>query len=195
MTWVEKAYEDPAVINKELENKLPLLEAEARRLLGDFKPRNLEIDDLVNDVVVKALNVFRPNGTNARFVGDCEGEWVNWLKRIMRNALIDRLRSKSENTLNFIINNLESVIPGFKEPPDPERTPRSRLHVKLLAEAIRRELDKLRPSYRIVFEMYVADGLPISLIARVLGLEEGATWQRYRRARDAIRTSLGHLEI
>lgn len=128
---------------------------ESPRLARYFKARfrgTEDPDDLVQEVFTR-LAAGRPFGE----LRDPQG----YLKRILRNFLIDRNR-KIRNAPGFV--SMEGVEPSV--PPDQAHA----IEVKQMREQYRSAVDALPPRTREVFLMHRVEELSVKVIAERLGI-------------------------
>ena len=126
-----------------------------------------EAEDLLHDVFVNVPTNFH------KFSYKGEGSLRAWMKRVMVNAALDRLRRNkhAEST------DIESVgdIPG--EEPDTCRLP---------AAEILRMVASLPHGYRTVLNMYAFDGYSHKEIAARLGINEKSSSSQLSRAKSML---------
>lgn len=103
-----------------------------------------------------------------------------WLRRIIINSAIDRLRSS--------LNSKPTVeMPDWYDPEDD-----AGIIEKLTKEQIFNMLDHLSPAYRTVFNLYVIEGFSHDEIAASLGIGVSGSKSNLSRARAHIRQLLIH---
>jgi RNA polymerase sigma-70 factor (ECF subfamily) len=90
---------------------------------------------------------------------------------------------------------LDDVRPGEEratlELTDPAQSPESRLGTRELAGLLRREIRRIPPLLRNVFELRELDELPMPEVAQRLGITVAAAKSRLLRARAELRVRLG----
>lgn len=152
----------------------------ARRLVRD--------DELARDVVQDAfLSAFR---AIEGFAG--EARLSTWLHRIVVNTALMRLRSRRRRPEEPI----EPLLPTFRDDGHHEvqfrgwPQPEVALVRREAREAVRRAVDRLPESYRIVLVLRDLEEMSTAEAARALGLTENAVKIRLHRARQALRTLL-----
>jgi RNA polymerase sigma factor (sigma-70 family) len=101
-----------------------------------------------------------------------------WLRRILINTAIDRLRSEMRHPLMEEIQNAQEA--------DADQG----LIEALTYEQVLKMLDKLPPSYRTVFNLFVVDGFSHEEIAETLQISIGASKSNLSRARQHLKTYL-----
>ncbi|MEP6616253.1 MAG: RNA polymerase sigma factor [Ginsengibacter sp.] len=130
--------------------------------------------DVVNDGFVKVfakLNTFHYETTQ-----NVEIMFLGWLRTIMIHTAIDRLRK--DNFLPEIgLINEECWIVDRSQSADQA----------LLYKELIREIKKLPPTYRVVFNMYVIDGYTHQEIANRLGIEVGTSKSDLSKAKGLLR--------
>lgn len=135
--------------------------------------------DVVNDGFVKIFNSlekFQLGRENA----DTEKILMGWMKRILINTAIDELRK------------LQSM-PQIIELPEYiwEETDRSyNADQKILYKELIFEIQRLPPSYRNVFNMFVIDGFSHNEIAKTLGISEGTSKSALAKAKAQLKKFL-----
>lgn len=135
-------------------------------------------EEVVNDAFFKVftkLDLFKPGG---------EGSFRGWLRRIVINTAIDRLRSALTQppTQAWDASNEPSWDSGIVE--------------RLTEEQVIGMLDQLPPAYRTVFNLFVVDGYSHEEIADLLGIVVGTSKSNLARARGHLKVLLaGELEL
>lgn len=99
-----------------------------------------------------------------------------WLRRIVINTAIDRLRSGLHQYAPVELQpwHDSQSDPGFVE--------------EMTREQILSMLDRLPPSYRTVFNLFTVDGYSHEEIAETLGISVGASKSNLSRARQHLKT-------
>lgn len=135
--------------------------------------------DIVNDSFVKIFNnleKFQLSEQNT----DTEKILMGWMKRILVNTAIDELRK-------------QQITPEIAELPNYiwEEADRSQnADQKVLYKELICEIQKLPPSYRNVFNMFVIDGFSHNEIAKVLGISEGTSKSALAKAKMQLKKYL-----
>jgi RNA polymerase sigma factor (sigma-70 family) len=101
-----------------------------------------------------------------------EGSFEGWMRRIMVNCALQRYNAKGRSTP---VVSMEENIHGGSE----ENDAHSRLGQKELMELIQ----QLPPAYRMVFNLYVFEGMKHREIAETLGISEGTSKSNLSDAR------------
>lgn len=125
-----------------------------------------EAEDILQDgfvQVFKSLHTFR-------FAGSFEG----WIRRIMVYAAIASYRSKS--TMHAVIKNVENFS-------DIEVMDNEDVVSMLGKKELLRIVQALPPTYRMVFNLYVFEGLKHREIAQQLGVSEGTSKSNFHDAK------------
>ncbi|RYY86056.1 MAG: RNA polymerase sigma factor [Chitinophagaceae bacterium] len=134
--------------------------------------------DVVNDGYVKVFrNLERfqwEPGTNL------EAIFMGWLRTIMVNTAIDHLRK------NNFLQEIGSLPDEVWQPEDPG----ARSDNALLYKELIKEVKKLPPAYRAVFNMYVIDGFSHQEIANQLGIAVGTSKSNLAKARISLQKTL-----
>ncbi len=116
-----------------------------------------------------------------------------WLHRITVNAALMRVRSKKRRREDPI----EELLPGFAEDGHHQAKVQGfrgeaedEIASAELAAIVRKAIDALPDSYRIVLVLRDVEGLDTAETAAALGIGADATKMRLHRARQALRTLL-----
>lgn len=114
---------------------------------------------------------------------DTERSFKTWLGRIMINTALDHYRQEVRRDVFDAVEAAEQI--------SVDETIISKLsHEELVAV-----IQKLTPSYRLVFSLYVIDGYTHEEIADQLGISLGASKSNLSRAREKLREMLSKLNI
>ncbi len=127
--------------------------------------------DTVNDGFVKIfcnLHKFRTG-----IPQDEEMMLMGWMRRIMINTAVDYLRK------NNYMPEIGELSEAVWQPEDKSQRPDQALLYKELILQVK----KLPPGYRVVFNMYVIDGLTHAEIADQLGISTGTSKSNLFKAR------------
>ena len=100
------------------------------------------------------------------------------IKRIVRNNCIDQLR-KNKNIFFISEDNLKNIAE--------EKEENSSIYEHLTISDILSAVHKLSTSYRIVFNLYVFEGLSHKEIAKKLNIKEGTSKSNYSKAKSKIK--------
>jgi RNA polymerase sigma-70 factor (ECF subfamily) len=165
-----------------------LVRAHAGRLLAVAR-RMLRSDDEARDAVQEAfLQAFRGLG---KFEG--QARLSTWLHRIVVNACLMRLRSRSRRPEQPI----EELLPRFYEdghrvdPGPPWRSaPADPVEQRELAELVRGAIDRLPEIHRNVLLLRDIEGRDAEETARLLDVKIDTVKVRLHRARQALRALL-----
>jgi RNA polymerase sigma-70 factor (ECF subfamily) len=106
--------------------------------------------------------------------------FMGWIRRIMINTAIDMLRKDS------LIPEIGSLNESVWMEEDKSQTSDQALLYKELIK----EVKKLPPSYRVVFNMYVVDGFTHQEIATQLGISVGTSKSNLSKAREHLKKIL-----
>lgn len=135
----------------------------ARRYTGNIEAA----EEVVNDAFFKVFTkIHLFNG---------EQPFRFWLRRIVINTAIDRLRSGLHQT------------PMVELQPWHEAQAEPGIVEDLTREQILAMLDLLPPAYRAVFNLFVVDGFSHEEIAETLGISIGASKSNLSRARQHLK--------
>ena len=113
-----------------------------------------------------------------------EGPLKAWIYRIARNEFLQHLRGAGLEMTT--LGDHDGTYEGHADCPDP----RIRLEQKELRQSVRRALDRLPGLYREVIVLHNMENLPLSGVARVLGVPEGTVKSRRVRAFALLRNML-----
>jgi RNA polymerase sigma-70 factor (ECF subfamily) len=142
-----------------------LTEPKIRRLLGRLCGRGTDLDDIVQDVYLRAWRAF------PKFRG--ESRFSTWLFRIAANAASTwRQRRKILAPLP------NDAARSLSSPSELREVP--------LMEAYERALSGLSPDLRAVFVLHESEGLSYRDVAQTLGCPIGTVMSRLHRARKEI---------
>ena len=137
--------------------------------------------DTVNDGFVK---IFRKLHTfHCDQASKIEFIMMGWMKTIMINTAIDRLR-KDDFLPEIGLTNEGSWIEDRSSASDQA----------LLYEDLIKEIKKLPPAYRVVFNMYVIDGFSHQEIADRLGIAVGSSKSNLSKARGILQSFIKQAE-
>lgn len=109
-----------------------------------------------------------------------EGSFEGWIKRIMVNTSIEFYR-KSLRMLP-----VSGLIEEHDQLEQEQYNPISNLNVK----DILKEIQKLSPGYRMVFNMHAIEGYNHKEIAEILNISEGTSKSQLARARGILQESV-----
>lgn len=139
--------------------------------------------DIVNDGYVKIfrnLSKFKYND-----VENLEMILMGWMRMIMVNTAIDFLRK----------NNYMPEIGDLSEQVWQQEDKSQSSDQTLLYKDLIKEVKKLPPAYRVVFNMYVLDGFTHQEIGDRLGIAEGTSKSNLSKARQHLQKALKNHEI
>jgi len=130
------------------------------------------------------------------------------IRKIFINTAIDYLRENKKNSLVSISDIAEKYEYGSEdedavasdiaenfhytpeEPPDDNQSELEHILMSIPAETIIHAIQELPPAYRVVFNMYVIDGMSHEEIARELGISEGTSKSNLHKARKKLKEIL-----
>jgi RNA polymerase sigma factor (sigma-70 family) len=137
--------------------------------------------DVVNDGFVKVFG--KLDSFNYNLSQNVEMMFMGWLRTIMINTSIDRLRR--DNYLPEIgINNEEIWITDRSQSADNS----------LLYKELINQIKKLPPAYRAVFNLYVIDGYKHHEIAQKLNIAIGTSKSNLSKAKALLKTYINKNE-
>jgi len=114
---------------------------------------------------------------------DNSRSFKTWLSRIMINTALDHYRQEVRRDVFDHVDVADHVSVD------------ETLINKLAHEELVALIQKLTPSYRIVFNLYVIDGYTHEEIAEKLGISLGASKSNLSRAREKLREMLSKINI
>jgi RNA polymerase sigma-70 factor (ECF subfamily) len=127
--------------------------------------------DVVNDGFVKVFRNFEK--FQFRDIENLEMVLMGWMRMIMINTAIDQLRK----------NNFLPEIGDISESTWAQEDKSQSSDQVLLYKELVKQVKKLPPSYRTVFNLYVIDGLTHQEIADLLGISVGTSKSNLSKAR------------
>lgn len=133
--------------------------------------------DVVNDAFVKIFR--RLNSFYCKQPENIEAMFMGWIRTIMINTAIDRLRK--DNFLPEIGITNENVWVDDKS----QASDQSLLYKELV-----HEIRKLPPVYRTVFNLYVIDGFSHQEIANQLKIAVGTSKSNLFKAREILQKAI-----
>jgi RNA polymerase sigma factor (sigma-70 family) len=108
---------------------------------------------------------------------DNKGSFEGWIRKIMVNTALERLRSKKPNVnLEENIKHTDVIYENILE--------------ELNAEDLIKVIQSLSPKYRMVFNMYAIEGYSHKEIADILGITEGTSKSDLSRARAILQEKI-----
>jgi len=120
-----------------------------------------------------------------------EAKFSTWITRIVVNQCLMRLRSARRASWLYLDEVRAGEEHGRLELTDPAQSPESTLGTRELAALLRREIRRIPPLLRNVFELRELDELPMPEVAERLGITVAAAKSRLLRARAELRGRLG----
>jgi len=136
--------------------------------------------DAVNDGFVKVFrNIER---FQFRDIENLEMVLMGWMRMIMINTAIDHLRK----------NNFLPEIGDISESTWAQEDKSQSSDQILLYKELVKQIKKLPPSYRTVFNLYVIEGLAHQEIANLLGISVGTSKSNLSKARVILQKIVKH---
>ena len=108
-----------------------------------------------------------------------EGSFEGWVRKIMVNCSLQKIRSRSHLTPVYTIDQ------SREEPADNEF-----IYAELSAKELIGLVQQLPPMYRAVFNLYVFEGMKHREIAEALGVSEGTSKSNLSDARKILQTAV-----
>lgn len=137
-------------------------------------------DDALEVVNDGFLKIFKNIGKYTYEPEKIEASISGWLKKIMVNTCIDRIRSQKAIFLYP-----ETSVQGIADYSTVEN-----LAEKLSNETLMRLVNLLPPSYKIIFNLFVIDGLSHMEISDLLNISIGASKSGLFKAREHLKKLL-----
>jgi RNA polymerase sigma factor (sigma-70 family) len=136
-----------------------------------------EAKDILQDGFIKVFNSL----DRYNHKGSLEG----WIRRIMVNTAIDRIRKDKRS---LIINRSEELLDEGREEAEEfsEEEDSLELNMTHVVEA----MQKLTPGYQAVFNLYVMEDMTHKEIAKTLGISEGTSKSNLAKAKMRLRKIL-----
>src|SRR5512147_2158177 len=150
----------------ELVSLLPRLRRFGRAITGQRQ----DADDLVQTAIERALT--------RRAQWEAGTRLSSWLYRIMQNAWIDELRSRTRRDRVFAPEEAGEHV-GV-----------STAEGQLDAIAVRKAMQQLNDDQRVAVSLVLVEGLPYKEAAEVLGIPIGTLTSRIARAREQLQAIL-----
>ncbi|WP_435356028.1 RNA polymerase sigma factor [Emticicia sp. SJ17W-69] len=142
-----------------------------------YSSNEQEVEEIINDGFLKVFTNLSKYDTSQPFKA--------WLRTIMVNTAIDYYRSNKKHHLQIAVDEIE--VTDFDDD----------IISKLSVEEIMGLVQKLSPTYRMVFMLYVVEGYKHREIAERLGIQEGTSKSNLQDARiklqEMIRIHYPHL--
>ena len=114
-----------------------------------------------------------------------EGSFEGWVRRIFVNQAMEKWRNDTKFTVVNCVDDVDRQIAA------PEDEVEDEWEAYQLTEAEMLELvDELPPQYKVVFNLYVIDGLSHRDIAEKLGISEGTSRSNLLRARSILQKQI-----
>lgn len=139
-----------------------------------YAGNRMEAEDMLQDGFIK---VFDNIGKFKK-----EGSLEGWVRRIMVNTSINKIRSQKVH--------FESIGETSDEFTMQERNVIERMSEKDILQLV----SQLPSGYRYVFNMYAIEGLSHKEIAANLGIEEASSRSQYAKAKKYLQQQLAKLE-
>lgn len=131
--------------------------------------------DIVQTSFIKAFNKLESF--------DRDGNFENWLKRIVINTAIDNIRKAKKAPY---VNDLNEDYALFNEDDTEDDFELSEIRTELIMEAIQ----KLSPAYQTVFNLYVIEEYSHKEIAEMLNISEGTSKSNLSKAKVNLKKML-----
>jgi RNA polymerase sigma-70 factor, ECF subfamily len=149
----------------------------SKSICSRYSSNEQEIEEIINDGFLKIFTNLSKYDSTQPFKA--------WLRTIMVNTAIDYYRSNKKYHLQIAVDDIE--IADFDDD----------IISQLSVEEIMGLVQKLSPTYRMVFMLYVVEGYKHREIAERLGIQEGTSKSNLQDARiklqEMIRIHYPHL--
>ena len=148
-------------------------EDKIRRYSRKFLSDNVDIDDVLQNIFLKAYENIQSFDTKRKF--------SSWLYRIAHNELVNTLKKKRRNPLSFF--DLDIIFPQYFY----DNSLNQQIDRKDMQEIINKCLDKLGTKYREPIILYYFENLSYQEIAEIMQIPVSTVGIRIKRAKDAIK--------
>ena len=138
----------------------------ARSISLPYVANEQEADEIVNDSFLKVFNNLSKYDHSTAF--------KTWFRAITINTAVDHYRKNQKYAHQANIDYVEAVYEGED------------IISKISADEILLLVQKLPPSYRMVFSLYVIEGYNHREIGEMLGIQEGTSKSNLRDARKKL---------
>jgi RNA polymerase sigma-70 factor (ECF subfamily) len=119
-----------------------------------------------------------------------EAKFSTWITRIVVNQCLMRLRSARRASWLYLDDSRGGEDRGSLDLTDPAATPEKLVGTRELSALLQREIRRIPPLLRRVFELREIDELPMPEVAERLGISIAAAKSRLLRARAELRERL-----
>lgn len=116
---------------------------------------------------------------------DFKGSFEGWMRRIIVNAAIDKIRFNKRQAISTD----NDFLLGANQYEEDDAFANEVL-IKLKAEEAMKAVQSLSPAYRTVFNLYVIENYSHSEIAEILGISEGTSKSNLAKAKQNLRKRL-----
>lgn len=153
-------------------------EVKLKRYARKFLSREEDIEDLVQDVFIKAYEHIQSFDTKLRF--------SPWIYRIAHNAFVNELRRKSRYGLGLF--DADAILPFL---PAAETADQKALDTEVRTE-LEEHLTALAPKYREVVVLHYFEDLSYQEISEVLQVSVNTVGVRMTRARAQLKKRISN---
>lgn len=172
---------DDALVPRSLQEQgvalLAQEEAAVRRVVHRYVRDEATVDDLLQEISIKVLRRIDTVRDPATLRG--------WLFQLARNACLDHLRQRDRRP-----GGSPAPLAFHEAAGELGRSPHERLLTGERITAVRRALEELPESQRVVIRLRIEDGLDHQAIAQQLGISRQAVEVRLCRGRAALKARL-----
>jgi len=155
----------------------------AKRRIYSIVQNREDTEDALQDTLLRAyvhLSGFR---------AECKfGTWITSIA--INSALILLRKKKTRSEIHFDTTFDDGGVSVTWDHPDPSLNPEQHLARRETIRIVRKEMQRLRPGFRIAMDKHYGNQCPVSETAAELGISVAATKSRLLRGRLKLRTSL-----
>lgn len=137
-----------------------------------YAPNREEAKDILQEGFLKVFDCLH----QFKFEGSFEG----WMKKVMVNNALQKIRSKSY---------LHAIVP-IEDAPQNEMISQQEVLSHLGAKELLGLIQELPTVYRLVFNLYVFEGMKHKEISKLLGISEGTSKSNLHDARSILQKKL-----
>lgn len=169
---------DKAAFDRLASAHRPRLESLIRSRLGSKLRPRVEVDDIVQETLLRALRSL------SAYEEEGPGSFFRWLGGIANHVILEAAkREKRDLILPIDVEPASPIISQSKAGARDERF-----------ERLRRSLDGLSPDHRLVIVLARIERLPMKEVARRMGRTPDAATQLLWRALQKLKASFGHTD-
>lgn len=148
-----------------------------KRYARKFMANNVDIDDMVQDVFIKAYVNIQSFDTSRSF--------SPWIYRIAHNEFVNGLKSKITDKIFPV--DFDTFFPNLSSSETADKSTESFLNEQILNE----HLDNLAPKYREPLILYFYEEMDYKKIAEILAVPVSTVGVRISRAKEKLKELIG----